>query len=192
MANEKTNGQLPTIDIKGKDYVLVKDRVLFFNKEYPNGAIQTQRIITEEQWVELFKAVVTPDCDKPERYFTWYSQAKWWEWFINKTAALENAETSAVGRALAMMWIWVIDSIASADEVIKAEWGKKEEKKVEKKEESGEKPWFNEPDLTRLRNNVEYLKKFSNSDDLIKDIEKHYRISKDKKIDIADVWSDVE
>jgi hypothetical protein len=49
MANEKTNGQLPTIDIKGKDYVLVKDRVLFFNKEYPNGAIQTQRIITEEQ-----------------------------------------------------------------------------------------------------------------------------------------------
>jgi hypothetical protein len=91
-----------------------------------------------------------------------------------------------------MMWIWVIDSIASADEVIKAEWGKKEEKKVEKKEESSEKPWFNEPDLTRLRNNVEYLKKFSNSDDLIKDIEKHYRISKDKKIDIADVWSDVE
>ena len=109
------------IDIKWKKYVLVSDRVLYFNETYPNGSITTQRIITEDSWVEVFKAMVTPDCSKPERYFTGYSQAKRWDWFINKTSALENAETSAVGRALAMMWIGVIDSIASLDEINKAE-----------------------------------------------------------------------
>jgi hypothetical protein len=39
---------------------------------------------------------------------------------VNKTSALENAETSAVGRACAFAGIGVIDSIASADEVHKA------------------------------------------------------------------------
>lgn len=107
------------IDIKGKKYVLVSDRVLYFNENYPNGCIQTVR---ETIWdMEVIKAVVCPDCDVPWRVFTWYSQAKRWDGFINKTSALENAETSAVGRALAFMWIWVIDSIASVDEINKAE-----------------------------------------------------------------------
>jgi len=44
MATEKQNGSLPTISIKGKDYVLVKDRILYFNEVCPNGAIQTERI----------------------------------------------------------------------------------------------------------------------------------------------------
>ncbi len=112
--------QLPTIDIKWKRYVLVKDRIAYFNDNYPNWSIVTTRIVTEEPWIEVFKATVTPDCSKPERYFTWYSQAKWWEGFINKTAALENAESSAVWRALAFMWIGITDWIASAEEVTKA------------------------------------------------------------------------
>ena len=31
------------IDIKGKKYVLVSDRVMYFNEKYPNGCIQTTR-----------------------------------------------------------------------------------------------------------------------------------------------------
>ena len=112
------------IDIKGKKYVLVSDRVLYFNETYPNGSITTERI--SQDWMEIVKATIYPDCDKPSRFFTGYSQAKRWDWFINKTSALENAETSAVGRALAMMWIWVIDSIASVDEINKAEASKSE------------------------------------------------------------------
>ena len=37
--------------------------------------------------------------------------------FINKTSALENAETSAVGRALGILGIGIDTSIASAEEV---------------------------------------------------------------------------
>ena len=37
--------------------------------------------------------------------------------FINKTSALENAETSAVGRALGILGIGIDSSIASAEEV---------------------------------------------------------------------------
>ena len=40
---------------------------------------------------------------------------------VNSTSALENAETSAVGRALAFAGLAVNGSIASADEINKAE-----------------------------------------------------------------------
>ena len=115
-----TTINLPTIDIKWKKYVLVKDRIAYFNDNYPNGSIVTQRIMVDEPNIEVFKATVTPDCDKPQRYFTAYSQAKRWEGFINKTSALENAESSSIWRALWFMWIGITDSIASADEIIKA------------------------------------------------------------------------
>lgn len=106
------------IDIKGKKYVLVSDRVIYFNEQYPNGCIQTSK--TEDGERIEFKAIVIPDVDKPARFFTGHSQATWGDGYINKTSATENAETSAVGRALALMGIGVIDSIASVDEINKA------------------------------------------------------------------------
>ena len=108
---------LPTIDIKWKRYVLVKERIKYFNETYPNWSITTERY---SEWdMEIIKATVIPDCDKPNRVFTGYSQAKWWDGFINKTSALENCESSSVWRALAFMWIWIDDGIASAEEVCK-------------------------------------------------------------------------
>ena len=108
------------IKISGKDYVLVSDRVLFFNEAYKNGSIITHLISEPNSEMVVIKAKATPDMANSERYFTGYSQAKWGEGMVNKTAALENCETSAVGRALAMMGIGVIDSVASADEMKKA------------------------------------------------------------------------
>lgn len=110
---------LPTVKIQGKEYVQVKDRVLYFNTTYPNGAIVTEKIADEGEYLEI-KATVTPDVSVPERKFTGHSQATWGDSMINKSSALENAETSAVGRALGMMGIGVIESVASADEVNKA------------------------------------------------------------------------
>jgi hypothetical protein len=106
------------IDIKGKDYVMVKDRILYFNEKYPNGCIHTEAKRHEDRYE--FKAYVVPDISNEKRIFTGHSQAVIGDGYINKTAAMENAETSAVGRALAMMGIGVIDSIASVDEMNKA------------------------------------------------------------------------
>lgn len=109
------------IDIKGKQYVLVSDRVIAFNDTYKNGVIQTKLLSSFDADMVVMMAKVIPDMDKPERYFTGYSQATWGDGMVNKTAALENCETSAVGRALGFMGIGVLDSIASADEVKKAQ-----------------------------------------------------------------------
>lgn len=174
------------IKIKGKDYVLVKDRVLAFNEYYPNGCIITERL---SEWdMEIFKATVIPDCDKPERKFTWYSQAKWaedkWKMDINVTAAMENAETSAVGRALAMMGIWVIDSIASADEMKKA-WADKEESKEEKKD----KPRFNKPELDNFSKKAG---EYGGFEEWIKEIKKYYQISKAMEENVRKLYESLE
>ena len=82
--------------------------------------IQTKMLSEVGSKMVVFMAKVTPKADKPDRYFTGYSQAKWGDGRVNQTAALENAETSAVGRALGFMGIGVIESVASADEMRKA------------------------------------------------------------------------
>ena len=116
-----TNMNLPTIDLKGSKYTLVKDRIIYFNETYPNGSIVSELISHPEADMVVVKSTVIPDVSNPSRVFVDYSQAKWGDCFVNKTSALENCSTSAVGRALAMMGIGVIDSVASVDEVNKAE-----------------------------------------------------------------------
>lgn len=135
------------IDFKGKKYVLVSDRILFFNENYPQGSIMTEMVSKPEDDMVVIKATIKPS-EGQNRAFTGYSQAKWGEGYINKTSALENAETSAVGRALAFMGIGVIESIASIDEINKA---KNTEKVIdattgrERKKMPGEKVDTNEP-----------------------------------------------
>lgn len=111
---------MKTVDIKGKAYVLVSERLLHFNENYKNGSIRTELVSAVDAEMVVIKATVYPDCSDMNRYFTGYSQATWGDCMVNKTAALENCETSAVGRALGMMGIGVLDSVASADEVKKA------------------------------------------------------------------------
>lgn len=105
------------INIKGKAYVLVADRVIFFNENHKEGSIITELVTPVDAKEIIIKATVKPDLSA--RVFTGYSQATKGDGYINKTSALENAETSAVGRALALMGIGVIDSIASIDEINK-------------------------------------------------------------------------
>ena len=180
------------ISIKGKEYILVKDRVLAFNEYYPNGCIITERL---SEWdMEIFKATVTPDVDKPERKFTWYSQAKRAEdkgkMDINITAAMENAETSAVWRALAMMGIWVIDSIASADEMKKAEGSNptKENSKANTWTVE-EKPWFNQENLDKF---IAIAKQYKNADEALQEIKAFYRISRANEEKVRKLYEDLK
>ena len=108
------------IQIHGKDYVMVKDRIIFFNEHYPNGSIRTELIEITDRFI--VKSTIIPDVDKPERYFTGHAEEVIGSSQINKTSALENAETSSLGRSLASMGIGVEDSFASADEVKNAQY----------------------------------------------------------------------
>jgi len=111
------------IKFKGKDYVLIADRVNYFNETYPKGSIKTELLSQPDADMVIVKASVFTG---EGQEFNGMSQAKWSDTssFVNKTSALENAETSAVGRALAFMGIGVIDSIASIDEINKTTYSK--------------------------------------------------------------------
>ena len=108
-----TEKQLPTIKLKGKDYVQVKDRVLFFNEEFPNGSIRTEADYTNAKtgyvWV---KAIAIPDVTNMERFFVGRSAG-----LVDGEKSFEKLETVAVGRSLALMGIGVLESVASADEI---------------------------------------------------------------------------
>lgn len=103
-------GKLPTISLKGKDYVQVKDRLAYFNEHYPNGQITTEVINTSTNMV-TFKVTIKPDVTK-ERLFTAHSFGT-----VDEVKAFEKLETVAVGRCLALMGIGIIESVASADEM---------------------------------------------------------------------------
>ncbi len=103
------------IEIHGKEYVQVHERVMEFHKLYKNGKIETDIIEMTDRFIT--KTKVTPDVDKPERYFTGIAYEKEGENFINKTSALENCETSSCGRALGFLSIGIDTSIATAEEV---------------------------------------------------------------------------
>ena len=103
-------GKLPTISLKGKNYVQVKDRLAYFNEHYPKGQITTEVINTSANMV-TFKVTIKPDVTK-ERLFTAHSFGT-----VDEVKAFEKLETVAVGRCLALMGIGIIESVASADEM---------------------------------------------------------------------------
>ena len=106
---------MKTINIKGKEYVPVVERVKEFHKLHPKGSIETiiSTFSTPER-VIVFATVKTTDGST----FTGYSQAEWGKGMMGDVA-LEIAETSAIGRALGFANIGLIDGIASADEMRK-------------------------------------------------------------------------
>lgn len=108
--------KLPSINIHGKEYVTVIERVRHFNEVHPAGMIETS--IEEKDERIIVKAKVTPDIEKPARYFVGHAEEKRGSVGIAGQKPIEVCETSAVGRALAMMGIGLIESIASAEEVL--------------------------------------------------------------------------
>ena len=106
------------IDIKGKDYVEVHERVMEFHKRHPNGRIETDIVEMTDRFIT--KTIITPDINEPDRFFTGLAYEKEDAGFVNKTSALENCETSSCGRALGFCNIGIDTSIASYEEVANA------------------------------------------------------------------------
>ena len=123
----KDNKTLPTVDIKGKPYVLTQHRLLEFHRLYPNGSISTE-IVSETNDSVVMVTKVTPDAKVPERVFTGIASETKGSTFINKTSHYENCETSSRARALSGLGIGVEESCASAEEVANAMLQQSEDK----------------------------------------------------------------
>lgn len=107
---------MKTINIKGKEYVPVVERVKEFYRLHGENGYLTTEIASDDGKRVVVKATVHLGGD---RITTGYSQAEWGKGMMG-AVALEVAETSAIGRALGFANIGLLDGIATADEMRKA------------------------------------------------------------------------
>lgn len=114
--------KLATIDIKGRSYTTVDSRVEFFREKFPTWSLETEYPILDlDKGVCVCRAVVKDESGKV------VADGYAHEWqnkpgsMVNKTSYIENAQTSAVGRALGFIGIGINGmGIATAEEVTTA------------------------------------------------------------------------
>jgi hypothetical protein len=105
-----------TVNIKGKEYITVNERLIHFRKEaaYKGWRI-VEDLVSLDDKEGVFKAnILDPDGNE---MVSAHAQEYRDSSYINKTSFLENGFTSALGRALGYLGIGLDTSIASADEV---------------------------------------------------------------------------
>ena len=105
---------MKTINIKGKPYVMVNERIKEFRATHEGWALISEIVRLEADNCVIMAKVVD---DKGIVRATGIAQEDKASSTINKTSFVENAETSAWGRALGNLGIGIDDSIASAEEV---------------------------------------------------------------------------
>ena len=101
------------VNIHGKEYLTVARRINDFRKAYPQYGIHTQILSISEDTV-VVKATITDESGR--EISSGIAEEHRRASKINSTSAVENCETSAVGRALAFFGMAGTE-IASADEV---------------------------------------------------------------------------
>ena len=102
--------------IHGKEYETVASRIKRFRDTYKDYAVVTE-IVARDEEVVVMKATISNEQGRV--LATGHSEEVRASSQINKTSALENAETSAIGRALAAFGLGGTE-FASADEVANA------------------------------------------------------------------------
>lgn len=106
---------MKAIDIKGKEYVTVNERLKEFRNTHKDYSLVTE-IIDKGPDFCLMKASVIDD--KGTIRATGFAREVVAKSPINKYAFVENCETSAIGRALGNFGIGIDEAICSADELI--------------------------------------------------------------------------
>jgi hypothetical protein len=101
------------VNIRGKEYQTVALRVQKFREAHPDWEISTEIIEANEKFVIMQARIYNTEgkCIATGHAEEFRSASQ-----INSTSALENAETSAIGRALAAAG-WGGTEFASANEV---------------------------------------------------------------------------
>jgi hypothetical protein len=114
-----SNYKFKTTNIRGKQYVEVNERIKFFRQEdqYKNWTIATDFPVLD---AENCVCKCTIANEQGRVVAVGHAHEEKGSSNINKTSYVENCETSAVGRALAILGIGIDTSIASANEVEEA------------------------------------------------------------------------
>lgn len=106
-----------TIDIRGKAYVPVTERIKEFRRLYPDYKFITEIVHFDDNSVIMVAKIYDQD---NKLVANGHAQEDRNSSTINKTSFLEVCETSAIGRAIGAMGIGIDASMASADEVANA------------------------------------------------------------------------
>ena len=106
--------EFKTINIKGKNYVPVNERLKYFRKVYKEWSLTTEIVELNESFCVIKATVRNSDGKEIASGFAQENQGSS---YINKTSYVENCETSAWSRALANLGIGIDTSIASANEM---------------------------------------------------------------------------
>lgn len=114
--NATTNG---VVRIHGREYKTVAKRVAEFRENFPaeEGWSIVTEIVSIDEEVVVMKAMIKNDLDKIVG--CGFAEERRSASQINRTSALENCETSAIGRALASCG-YGGEEYASANEVVQA------------------------------------------------------------------------
>lgn len=111
------NSQIKYMDIKGKKYAPVSEKVKAFRYIYPDGCLSCRVTQQDENSVTMLAEAYDGDGKLlANAYASETRNAS----NINRTSMIENCDTGAKGRALAFLNIGVLDGIASAEEVDRA------------------------------------------------------------------------
>ena len=111
--NNQNNGK---IEINGKTYQTVAYRLAEFRKQFPtasNWNIATECLHRDKETVVFKATIISPE---GKAVASGHAEEKRDASFINRTSAMENAETSAIGRALAAAG-FIGSEFASAEEL---------------------------------------------------------------------------
>lgn len=127
------------VKIHGKDYKTVAERVTEFHNEHKDSKSILTEIIQFKDGIVVVKAVVKIG----ESLFCGHAYEELGSSKINETSALENCETSAIGRALASAG-YLGSEFASADELVGALNKQNTPFKAKKEDLSGD-GWRDQP-----------------------------------------------
>lgn len=105
---EEANSLINTIELKGKQYAEVKERVIAFRRVHPLGQIITEPTFTDNYII--FEAIAFDGEGKM------LSKGHARE-YLKTEYAMEKAESSAIGRCLGFCGYGITTSIASAEDI---------------------------------------------------------------------------
>ena len=132
----KVNSEIEMIDLKGKEYAMVPERITAFRKLYPEGFIITE-IVAMEGPVVLMKAKAGYYREDGSEVIlaTGMAREERGKGMVNGTSHIENCETSAIGRCLGMMGLGINGGgVCSAEELVNAITAQKQIAEEEKSE----------------------------------------------------------